>query len=216
LPARTAEKEHEPTTFHERELLYKIMLDLRTDMTELKKLILDLIKSNNLNIKNMPNVGLLLGLGAPHSGEEHLPHERFGEFASLRSGVNFGENLGHRNLPTTPSVTTPLAKNLDNEFTEVIDYQEGFNENYQPLRRPTYEKYETQPIQPIILEKSMQEVDFNDAHEVIEENLSLAEMEKRQILKALKKHNNRRKEAADDLGISERTLYRKIKEYDLD
>ncbi len=51
--------------------------------------------------------------------------------------------------------------------------------------------------------------------EVVEENLSIEEMEKELILKALKKHNNRRKEAADDLGISERTLYRKIKQYDL-
>jgi transcriptional regulator with PAS, ATPase and Fis domain len=41
-------------------------------------------------------------------------------------------------------------------------------------------------------------------------------MEKEMISKALKKHNGRRKEAADDLGISERTLYRKIKQYDLD
>jgi len=40
-------------------------------------------------------------------------------------------------------------------------------------------------------------------------------MEKTLIRKALKKHNNRRKEAADDLGISERTLYRKIKEYEI-
>ncbi len=51
--------------------------------------------------------------------------------------------------------------------------------------------------------------------EIIEANLNLADMEKDMILKALKKHNNRRKEAAEDLGISERTLYRKIKEYDL-
>lgn len=216
LPARTLEKENEPTTFHERELLYKIMLDLRNDMTELKKLILDLIKSNNLNIKNFPNVGLLLGLNAPQNNDEPLSQERFGEFSGLRNGANYFDNLGHRNLSPTPSVATPLTKNLGKEFTEVIDYQEDFNENYQPLHRSPYEKYEPQAIQPIILEKPIQDTDFNDAHEVIEENLSLAEMEKRQILKALKKHNNRRKEAADDLGISERTLYRKIKEYDLD
>jgi len=51
--------------------------------------------------------------------------------------------------------------------------------------------------------------------EVVEDSLSLEEMEKNLIRKALKKHNNRRKEAADDLGISERTLYRKIKEYEI-
>ncbi len=52
--------------------------------------------------------------------------------------------------------------------------------------------------------------------ETVEENLSLVEMEKEMIRKALKKHKGRRKEAAEDLGISERTLYRKIKEYELE
>jgi len=51
--------------------------------------------------------------------------------------------------------------------------------------------------------------------EIIEESLKLADMEKDMILKALKKHNGKRKEAAKDLDISERTLYRKIKGYDI-
>jgi len=50
---------------------------------------------------------------------------------------------------------------------------------------------------------------------VIEESLSLEEIEKDVIRKALEKHGGRRKDAADELKISERTLYRKIKEYDL-
>ena len=49
----------------------------------------------------------------------------------------------------------------------------------------------------------------------IEESLSLEEREKELIIKALEKHNGRRKNAALELGISERTLYRKIKEYDI-
>ena len=49
----------------------------------------------------------------------------------------------------------------------------------------------------------------------IEESLSLEEREKELIKKALSKHNGRRKNAALELGISERTLYRKIKEYDI-
>lgn len=55
-----------------------------------------------------------------------------------------------------------------------------------------------------------------DNHETIDESLSLAEKEKELIVKALRKHRNRRRDAATDLGISERTLYRKIKEYDLE
>ena len=53
-------------------------------------------------------------------------------------------------------------------------------------------------------------------HETIDESLSLADKEKELITKALKKHRTRRRDAASDLGISERTLYRKIKEYDLE
>ena len=55
----------------------------------------------------------------------------------------------------------------------------------------------------------------DEPHVVMEESLSIAETEKHLIRKALKKHNGKRKLAAEDLGISERTLYRKIKEYDL-
>lgn len=53
-------------------------------------------------------------------------------------------------------------------------------------------------------------------HEDVEETLSLADREKEFIIKALKKHKGKRKDAAHELGISERTLYRKIKEYDID
>jgi DNA-binding NtrC family response regulator len=52
--------------------------------------------------------------------------------------------------------------------------------------------------------------------ETIEESLSLMDKERELIIKALKKHRNKRKNAADDLGISERTLYRKIKEYGIE
>ena len=53
------------------------------------------------------------------------------------------------------------------------------------------------------------------SHELIEETLSLMDTEKEMIKKALLKHKSRRRNAAKELGISERTLYRKIKEYDL-
>ncbi len=54
-----------------------------------------------------------------------------------------------------------------------------------------------------------------DHHEDVEESLMLSEREKEFILKALKKHKGRRRDAANELGISERTLYRKIKEYNI-
>ena len=53
-------------------------------------------------------------------------------------------------------------------------------------------------------------------HEEVEETLNIMDKEKELIIKALKKHKGKRKDAASDLGISERTLYRKLKEYDID
>lgn len=52
-------------------------------------------------------------------------------------------------------------------------------------------------------------------HEEVEDSLNIMDMEKDLIMKALKKHKGKRKDAATDLGISERTLYRKLKEYDI-
>ena len=57
---------------------------------------------------------------------------------------------------------------------------------------------------------------IQDTEEIIEESLSLEEKEKELITKALDKHQGKRKYAAEELGISERTLYRKIKEYKID
>lgn len=58
--------------------------------------------------------------------------------------------------------------------------------------------------------------DIQDTEEYVEESLSLDDLEKEMIRKALEKHHGKRKSAAKDLNISERTLYRKIKEYGLD
>lgn len=59
------------------------------------------------------------------------------------------------------------------------------------------------------------DVEDVEEHEEVEESLSLEDREKELIKKALEKHRGKRKYAARELGISERTLYRKIKEYDL-
>ena len=66
--------------------------------------------------------------------------------------------------------------------------------------------------QPVIINSN------NDIHQhvEVEESLSIMDKEKELIIKALKKHRGKRKDASADLGISERTLYRKLKEYDID
>ena len=78
---------------------------------------------------------------------------------------------------------------------------------------PVPMKYEGYP-KNISLDESEQN-DIQDATEFEESTLSISEVEKEMIAKALERHNGKRKLAANDLGISERTLYRKIKEYDL-
>lgn len=83
---------------------------------------------------------------------------------------------------------------------------------------PVYrDDYFVQPTSPqgtvSILPAGRQHEDID--HTEVEESLSLEEKEKEMIRKALTKHRNKRKNAAQELGISERTLYRKIKEYDI-
>ncbi|MEO6452734.1 MAG: sigma-54 dependent transcriptional regulator [Ginsengibacter sp.] len=68
-----------------------------------------------------------------------------------------------------------------------------------------------QPSQPVILNSN----NGIHQHEEVEESLSIMDKEKELIIKALKKHRGKRKDASMDLGISERTLYRKLKEYDI-
>ena len=73
-------------------------------------------------------------------------------------------------------------------------------------------QFSHQESKPVLIDTSHK----FDEHEMVEESLSIADKEKELIIRALKKHRNKRKDAAADLGISERTLYRKIKEYDLE
>jgi DNA-binding NtrC family response regulator len=68
--------------------------------------------------------------------------------------------------------------------------------------------------QPVVIHNTNGHEDIHH-HEEVEESLNIMDKEKELIVKALKKHKGKRKDAASDLGISERTLYRKLKEYDI-
>jgi len=70
-----------------------------------------------------------------------------------------------------------------------------------------------QQSKPVFLPHNNEVIDH---HEDVEESLSIVDKEKELIIKALKKHKGKRKDASLDLGISERTLYRKLKEYDIE
>ncbi len=85
---------------------------------------------------------------------------------------------------------------------------------------PIYNNIPEQVVTPVYANAGPAPVYFQpnetvDHHEEVEESLMLADREKEFIIKSLKKHKGRRRDAANELGISERTLYRKIKEYDI-
>ena len=88
---------------------------------------------------------------------------------------------------------------------------------------------ELKELQPEMFQPSLAQSSINNSqpvvlhnhtpiqeHEEVEESLNIMDKEKELIIKALKKHKSKRKDAASDLGISERTLYRKLKEYNID
>lgn len=93
-------------------------------------------------------------------------------------------------------------------------HSQAINQLYRDIEMPGNPEAQFTLQQPVINNKPDAYNITHDAEEV-EESLSLIEKESDLIRKALKKHKGKRKLAANELGISERTLYRKIKELDL-
>lgn len=88
------------------------------------------------------------------------------------------------------------------------------NESMLPEYKPSVSNSNFgQPNQPVFINQNGEDIHHLEA---IEESLSIMDKEKELIIKALKKHRGKRKDASADLGISERTLYRKLKEYDIE
>lgn len=157
LPVGVASKlpvllKKEDYKFSDRELLYKVLFDMKKDMTELKKIVLEIIGKNNDSNEIEQTKALLV--------------------------KDFGTELFDSELSTdhTVKISTPNDSGHLNNGQEIEDF---------------------------------------DHSEVIEESLSLSEKEREMIKMALAKHRGKRKKAANELGISERTLYRKIKEYNI-
>ena len=149
---------------NEREILYKILFDLKKDVTELKKILLKVIESGNEKAYEILN-------------------ENMAVFQDVANATSF-----------EPTVQTNLAL--------------PSSEKLIPISNPSNHD-------------SIEHVSFVEAEEeeptkAEDVTLSLEKQEKEIIIKALLKNKNKRKYAARDLGISERTLYRKIKQYDLE
>ena len=135
-------------------------------------------------------------------------------------------NSGGSNF-TEREILYKLIFDLKNDFNDLKQFvfdvtKNQVSGNVHDTQLPTSDFRIPNSKQPVILSHPNANqavvVDGKDFHEseTIEESLSLMDKEKELITKALKKHRNKRKNAADDLGISERTLYRKIKEYGIE
>jgi transcriptional regulator with PAS, ATPase and Fis domain len=155
LPVLLEQDSSQSQNFSDRELLYKVLFDMRKDVTELKKLVLQLLTS---------------GVAGAEILQQH--QDLFQEVQSFKP----------INETVRNTAIVPISENINN----VIQLPEN--------------------------EEHIEDV----SHETEEDSLSLEKKEKEMIIKALKQHGGKRKYAAEDLGISERTLYRKIKRYHLE
>ena len=115
-------------------------------------------------------------------------------------------------------------KKVVSEIMKNGQVSRGFQEEYSHLIEKLYQDRDLPQVYQG--EDALRKADADEHHQVVEnyeedtmeyeeENLSLHDREKDLISKALQRHGGRRKKAARELGISERTLYRKIKEYDI-
>jgi transcriptional regulator with PAS, ATPase and Fis domain len=135
--------------FTEREILYKVLFEMKKELGDLKKLVLDLMHKKDLDSEDIEIVNRIIK-----------------DVSAYQNEVKALPAIGQSSF-TTPS-------------PEFVDANLSSEQNI-----------------------------------VVEESLSLADKEKEMIEKALEKHRGKRKTAASELGISERTLYRKIKEYNI-
>jgi len=166
LPAVVRDKKPESDFSTEREILYKVLFDMKSDLNDLKKLTMELMQNGNTSKVQETNQGLIKRI--------------------------YGQEENHRDFEELPR-------------TEVYAPQKP--------NRP----------EPAVVEQHHDEEDDDDDDDNYlfaeaveeEETLRLDEREIELIKKALERNKGKRKAAADELGISERTLYRKIKQYDL-
>ncbi len=133
----------------------------------------------------------------------------------IKSGAANGEHGDFSERELLYKLLFEMKKDINDikQFMLQLFHKEkeaGFNIPEEPFKAYPDTPAPPDEKMPIIIEQADE---FRG--ETVDESLSIAEKERELIIKALKKHNNKRKDAASDLGISERTLYRKIKEYDI-
>ena len=151
LPAIISKKGEESEFNNEREILYKVLFDMKGDLNDLKKLTLELMQTSNISEFKKNNEKLI-------------------------NKVYQNENYSSEKNIEIVNIDDEKSKEINKNFEDKFDY--------------------IQEVKAI-------------------ESLSIQEKELELIKKSLEKHEGKRKVAAQELGISERTLYRKIKQFDL-
>lgn len=158
LPAVINSTKSESDFSSEREILYKVLFDMKADLNDLKKLTMELMKSGNANDVKKNN--------------ETLIQKIYGENESDTEFEEHIEDMEVLSIPQNANNTSAITDNAEDKYHFAEEIEE-------------------------------------------EETLSLHDKELELIKKSLERHNGKRKLAAEELGISERTLYRKIKQFDL-
>jgi len=164
LPAVVRDKKPESDFSTEREILYKVLFDMKSDLNDLKKLTMELMQNGNTSKVQETNQGLIKRI--------------------------YGQEENHREFEELPR-------------TEVYAPQKSSRP--EPVAEQHQDDDEDDDDGNYLFAEAVEE----------EETLRLDEKEIELIKKALERNKGKRKAAADELGISERTLYRKIKQYDL-
>lgn len=154
----------------------------------------------------------------PKDNEQNLPSVMGTQFDSAGSGQQMDQDL-------ILKIIVDLKKELADTKKAVAQLLKG-NTNFEPVNDET--QLTTYPndiipstpsiTYPVSIDQHSYDNDYQEPiqeHVEVEESLSLEAREKELIIKALDKHKGKRKHAAKELGISERTLYRKIKEYEI-
>jgi transcriptional regulator with PAS, ATPase and Fis domain len=157
LPAIVNNKKSESDFSSEREILYKVLFDMKSDLNDLKKLTMELMKNGSASDVQKDN--------------EHLIQKIYGNDKDDDFDSNI-EDLEVLSIPEHSEVSDAAVSDLEDKYHFAEEIEE-------------------------------------------EETLSLHDKELELIKKSLERHHGKRKLAAAELGISERTLYRKIKQYDL-
>ncbi len=152
---------------------------------------------------NHSRLPVLASSGSHEGGQSEFANEReilYKLFFDMKKDVNELKKMFFDILQNPSQVpSTPIFSN-DNTYRE--------------LNTVSSNNYNNNVAQPVILHQDT--TNNIQQHEDVEESLSIMDKEKELIIKALKKHRGKRRDASKNLGISERTLYRKLKEYHIE